>query len=96
MKPLILCPVIYVLECEEGKIYVGITYNFNLRLAQHLAGEGAKWTRKYKPKRVIEIIHEDATHALEKITTLRYMEKFGVENVRGGPYTQENCVVKFS
>lgn len=89
MEPIVLNPVIYVLELEEGKVYVGITLNFNLRLAQHMTGQGANWTKRYKPVRVLEILHENATRDLETVTTIRYMAKYGVDNVRGGPYTQE-------
>ena len=86
MEPLLVCPMIYVLECAEGKYYVGITLDLNKRLAQHLAGSGAKWTRLYKPVKVVEIIHEGATLALENETTKRYMETYGADNVRGGSF----------
>ena len=88
LKPILISPVIYVLELEEGKIYVGITLNFNQRLAQHLSGEGAKWTRLYKPKKVLEIIFENATEQLEHETTLKYIELHGKENVKGGFLTR--------
>jgi predicted GIY-YIG superfamily endonuclease len=78
--------MIYVLECAEGKYYVGITLDLNKRLAQHLAGHGALWTRLWKPVRVVEIIHEGATLALENETTKRYMETYGAANVRGGSW----------
>jgi predicted GIY-YIG superfamily endonuclease len=86
MEPLLVSPLIYVLECEEAKWYVGITYNLNLRLAQHISGNGAKWTRYYKPKRVAEIIHTGITSTTENETTLRYKALYGDENVRGGSY----------
>jgi len=78
--------MIYVLLCEEDKYYIGITYNLNIRIAQHISGSGAKWTRLYKPKKVIEIIHEGITSTTENEVTLRYKELFGSENVRGGSY----------
>jgi predicted GIY-YIG superfamily endonuclease len=86
MEPLVINSLIYVLECEEGKYYIGITYNLNLRLAQHLSGSGAKWTRLYKPKRVVEIIHSGCSLALENETTQRYITLYGRENVRGGSW----------
>ena len=84
MEPILVSPLIYVLECEEGKYYIGITFDFNKRLAQHLAGKGAKWTRLYPPLRVVEIVHNGATLAMENEVTLRYMNQYGAENVRGG------------
>ena len=86
MEPIIVSPLIYVLELEENKIYVGITYNLNLRLAQHISGSGAKWTRLFKPKKVIEIIHTGITTMTENEVTLKYKELYGSENVRGGSY----------
>ena len=86
MEPILVCPLIYVLECVEGKYYVGITHDLNRRLAQHISGHGALWTRLWKPVKVVEIIHEGATLALENDTTKRYMELYGRENVRGGSF----------
>eukprot|EP01050_Picozoa_sp_SAG11_P060222 SAG11_NODE_39463_length_231_cov_17.378788_1_plen_38_part_10 len=38
MKGIVIEPVVYVLKLENDKYYVGITYNFNLRYAQHECG----------------------------------------------------------
>lgn len=65
MLPLLVSPIIYVLELESEMYYIGITLNFNHRLAQHMNGTGAIWTRLYKPKRVVEIIHENCTLEME-------------------------------
>ncbi len=40
---------IYILECEDGRLYTGITTNLHKRFAQHLRGKGAKFTRSSKP-----------------------------------------------
>eukprot|EP01051_Picozoa_sp_SAG22_P011748 SAG22_NODE_1158_length_5329_cov_126.882792_3_plen_80_part_00 len=60
-----------------------MTYNFNMRYAQHESGEGARWTRKHKPIGVMEIV-PNAGSEMENIKTKEYMEKYGWENVRGG------------
>ena len=83
--PVVVSPLVYVLKLQDNKVYVGITMNFNLRWAQHMAGEGAKWTRMHKPLEVVEII-TNASPGLEKAKTLEYMEEYGWENVRGGPW----------
>ncbi|MEA1981428.1 MAG: restriction endonuclease subunit S, partial [candidate division Zixibacteria bacterium] len=36
---------VYVLECENGSIYKGVTSNLNKRINDHLAGIGAEWTK---------------------------------------------------
>ena len=86
MEPITIFPLIYCLELEEGKYYVGMTYNFNLRFAQHLAGSGAKWTKLYKPLRVAEIICTEVDRKMEDTVTKRYIDTYGVENVRGGSW----------
>jgi predicted GIY-YIG superfamily endonuclease len=86
MEPILVSPLIYVLELTDGKYYIGITLDFNKRLAQHISGQGAKWTRLWKPVRVVEIAHVGATLALENEITKKYMELYGPENVRGGSW----------
>ncbi len=39
----------YILECADGSYYAGSTINLEIRLAQHLAGEGANHARKKRP-----------------------------------------------
>jgi putative endonuclease len=43
----------YILLCEGDKLYTGSTRNIYRRFAQHLSGEGANFTRKFKPIRVV-------------------------------------------
>ena len=88
MKPILVYPIIYVLELEESKYYVGITTNLNYRWAQHLAGDGAKWTRLYKPLRILEVHTENCDEAKENEITQAFCAKFGRENVRGGSWTK--------
>jgi predicted GIY-YIG superfamily endonuclease len=87
METIIVCPMIYVLELEDDCYYVGITMDLNKRYAQHLSGSGAKWTRLHKPKRIIEVIVENATIALETEIAEKYIRDFGRNKVCGGKYT---------
>lgn len=41
--------VVYVLECGDGSLYTGYTTDLDRRLAEHEAGEGAKYTRGRGP-----------------------------------------------
>lgn len=43
----------YILLCEGDRLYTGSTRNMERRFAQHCAGEGANFTCKYKPIRVV-------------------------------------------
>jgi len=41
--------VVYVLECADGSLYTGYTTDLERRVAEHDAGDGAKYTRSRTP-----------------------------------------------
>ena len=43
----------YILECSDGSYYTGSTVDLELRLIQHLAGEGANHTKKRLPVKLV-------------------------------------------
>ncbi|MFB6106459.1 MAG: GIY-YIG nuclease family protein [Halobacteriaceae archaeon] len=48
---------VYVLECADGSLYTGYTTDVERRVAEHDAGEGAKYTRGRTP---VELRHVEA------------------------------------
>ena len=44
---------LYLLECNNGAYYVGITNDLQARFETHLAGKGARYTRANPPVKVI-------------------------------------------
>jgi putative endonuclease len=44
----------YVLRCDDGSFYTGYTTDVDRRVAEHDAGEGAKYTRGRTP---VELVH---------------------------------------
>lgn len=38
----------YMLRCEDKSIYTGMTNNLNKRISEHLAKNGAKYTRSHR------------------------------------------------
>lgn len=78
---------IYVLELEGNRYYVGKTKDTNARIKRHFKGNGAEYTKKFKPVK-IEKIYYNCEDELKY--TLEYMEKYGIENVRGGPFVKLN------
>jgi hypothetical protein len=82
---------IYVIELEDGKYYVGKTYDVKKRFQEHFEGgeSSAAWTRLHNPRRIIRVINSREMFDEEKYT-LQYMAKYGVENVRGGSYCMVN------
>jgi hypothetical protein len=79
--------IVYVLECSDGKYYVGRTNDFSKRLDMHLNGSGSFWTRRYPMVRVIDI-NWNADKFDEDKYVIKYMDKYGIDNVRGGSYSQ--------
>ena len=43
----------YILLCADGSYYTGSTNNLQMRLAQHQAGEGANYTKKRLPVKLV-------------------------------------------
>jgi len=78
---------IYVLQCQSGKYYIGKTTDVMRRFNDHKIGKGSAWTNKYKPTKMLECRTLTGEHA-ENNTTKDYMKKYGIENVRGGSYSQ--------
>lgn len=76
----------YTLELRDGKYYVGQTWNLNHRFAEHVQGQGAKWTRLHRPIRIVRVEVGD----VERETTLDLMREKGWQNVRGGPWCKIN------
>ena len=44
---------VYILECSDGSFYTGSTNNLELRIAQHQFGQGANYTRKKRPVKLV-------------------------------------------
>jgi predicted GIY-YIG superfamily endonuclease len=81
---------IYVLKLISNKYYIGKTYNdVAIRFNQHQKGFGSSWTKLYKPINMIEFF-QTTDKFKEDSYTKKYMEIYGIENVRGGSYTKIN------
>ncbi len=76
---------IYALQLEEGKYYIGKTSNPQIRLDSHFKSNGSEWTKKYKPINVLEVKPNCDDYDEDKITR-QYMDKYGINNVRGGSF----------
>jgi hypothetical protein len=78
---------IYVLKLQQNKYYVGKTNNPLLRLENHFNTQGSEWTKLYKPISIEALIPDCDDYDEDKYTRM-YMDKYGIDNVRGGSYTQ--------
>lgn len=41
---------VYVIECQDGFYYTGMTWNIPDRMDQHMSGQGSKFTSRHKFK----------------------------------------------
>jgi hypothetical protein len=82
---------IYILQLEREKYYIGKTNQPSIRLDAHFSSNGSGWTKKYKPLAVLEIIPNCDDYDEDKYT-IKCMEKYGINNVRGGSF----CEIKLN
>ena len=89
---------IYILKLNDNKYYIGKTNRtVKERYQEHLEGIGSFWTKKYKPLSIIKQI-ENSSPFDEDRYVKEYMAIYGIDNVRGGSYNQEelnNDTIKF-
>jgi hypothetical protein len=76
---------IYALQLEQGKYYIGKTNNPQFRIDSHYNSNGSAWTKKYKPLKVLELMPNCNEYDEDKYTRM-YMDKYGINNVRGGSF----------
>jgi len=76
---------IYVLKLQSNKYYVGKTVDPHFRLETHFNASGSAWTKKYHPTQIHHIIPDQSDHDEQRVTQ-EYMVKYGIDNVRGGPW----------
>lgn len=86
MEPIEIYPALYVLKLVDDCWYVGMSYNLNNRLSQHMFGRGAKFTKLHRPICVDKVIYPAIGFNIENEVTLEYMEKYGKDKVRGGKF----------
>lgn len=77
--------IIYTLQLENNKYYIGKSKNISNRILQHFSEQGSSWTKSYKPIKVISQIPSTDAFDEEKYTLLA-MDRYGIDNVRGGSY----------
>ena len=76
---------VYVLECSDGTYYTGYTTDVERRVAEHDAGEGAKYTRGRTP---VDLIHveeyETQSAAMSREHEIKSLSRRAKEQVVDG------------
>ena len=67
---------VYVIECESGAWYTGITNDLARRFQAHVDGKGAKFMRMDKPRRIVAAQScTDKSEALKSEAALKALER---------------------
>lgn len=76
---------IYILELEQGRVYIGKSSQVGRRFKEHKCGRGCAWTRLYKPLRLLPRLGnvQGDGDAAERDEMLRYAYYRGVQYTRG-------------
>ncbi len=65
---------VYVIQCDEGRYYIGSTNSLNRRLEEHNSGK-SKWTSRFKNwKLVYKEEFENKTEGLKRERFLKEMK----------------------
>ena len=76
---------IYILKLVDNKYYIGFTDNIKKRVQEHIDGNGSSFTKMYRPINLVKV-YENVNPEKVDVSIIKYMKKFGVDNVRGGSY----------
>lgn len=78
---------VYVLKLEKNKYYVGKSKCVIDRVIEHKEGKGAAWTKRFKVIDIINVYTNTDPFDEDKYVKMT-MLKYGIDNVRGGSYSQ--------
>jgi type I restriction enzyme S subunit len=63
---------VYVLLCDNGSYYKGLSHNLRKRYIQHSNGKGAQHTKKHKP--IAVVYYEECLSEKEAVQREKYMK----------------------
>jgi putative endonuclease len=73
---------VYVLRCADGTLYTGYTTDVERRVAEHDAGEGAKYTRGRTPVELVHVESYDArSTAMSREYEIKQLSRQGKERL---------------
>ena len=90
------------MESKCNKFFIGISFTGRLYKDYYQKGNGSEWNDIYPPDRIVSMIDNKSVTDVDKYTLL-YMKNKGIENVRGGSFSNfrlsevqlsyiENCI----
>ena len=75
---------VYLIECQDGSLYTGVTVDVHRRYAEHAAGKGARYTRSHPPRRLLASFpHPDRSSALKAEYAIKQLPVAGKRALAG-------------
>ncbi|MCW3987642.1 MAG: GIY-YIG nuclease family protein [Candidatus Bathyarchaeota archaeon] len=86
---------VYILLCGDGSYYTGYTHDLKTRMEQHSKGQGSKYTRMKKLRRIVYFewfnTRSGAMKREREIKRFTHKKKTALINEKqGGPQSNEN------
>lgn len=73
---------VYVVECSDGSYYTGYTTDVERRVAEHNAGEGAKYTRGRRPVTLVHVEAFDSqSRAMQREYAIKQLSRSAKERI---------------
>lgn len=73
---------VYILRCTDGSLYTGYTTDVDRRVAEHDAGEGAKYTQGRTPVTLVHVeSFETRSAALRREHEIKTLSKSAKESL---------------
>ncbi len=67
---------VYILECEDGSLYTGVTTDIERRFQEHKRGVGAKYTASHKAQKLVfSEAHESQSNACVREAHIKRMSR---------------------
>lgn len=82
---------VYLLECQNGRLYTGITTDLARRFAQHASGKGAAFTRRNPPKAMLAAQPCSGRSEASRIEcAVKALRTPGAKRLRASGWTEKN------
>ncbi|OGL72064.1 hypothetical protein A3C17_00005 [Candidatus Uhrbacteria bacterium RIFCSPHIGHO2_02_FULL_53_13] len=79
---------VYILECNDGSYYTGMTWRISSRLDQHFLKNGCKYTREHGVRRLLYVEeHSNHTEARERERQIKGWTRMKKEKLISGEWT---------
>jgi len=87
---------LYLIECDDGSLYAGISTDVSRRYGEHISGKGSRYTRSHKPFRLVgSCVVGSRSDALKAELAIKRLPKgkklaaLETQEFRKNPSTQE-------